>query len=306
MDVTRFRGSQVALVTPFDAEDEIDTPALERLVDFHLENGTDGLVVCGTTGEGATLSEAQFEHVVKTVVQRVQGRIPVTAGTGSNNTAIAIERTQRAKKLGVDAALVVGPYYNKPTQDGYFKHFKAVAEQADLPIIVYNVPGRTAGMIDWRTLLRLAVLDNIFAVKEASADFNQLTQLIRKRPDDFLVLSGDDGLSMAQIAAGADGVISVVANEVPALMARMIHAALEGDFKTAREINHKMYPLMTVNFIESNPIPVKCALAEMGLIQEYYHLPLTRITEVNRNRVKNILKDLGIETGKNNVNKTRY
>ncbi len=306
MDRSRLRGSLVALVTPFDEQGEIDLPALARLIDFHLHYGTDGLVVCGTTGEGATLTDAQFETVVTTTVKRVNGKIPVIAGTGSNNTAVAIVQTQKAEKLGADGALVVGPYYNKPTQDGYYKHFKIVAESVGIPIILYNVPGRTSGMIDWRTMLRLAAIPNIFGVKEASANFEQLTYLNMKRPDGFMIWSGDDILAVAQIPIGCDGVISVVANEVPDLFREMVHAALNGNFKQARELHLELYALMAINFVESNPIPVKCALKEMGLIAENFHLPLTAVEEVNRQRIKNILQDLKILPRGKNGDPGRY
>ncbi|OQY28157.1 MAG: 4-hydroxy-tetrahydrodipicolinate synthase [Candidatus Cloacimonetes bacterium 4572_55] len=297
MNLERFRGSLTALVTPFEDNGDIDIPALERLIDFQLANGSDGLVMCGTTGEGATLSDAQFETLIKATMVRVADRVPVVVGTGSNNTQVAVQQTQRAKELRADAALVVGPYYNKPTQDGYYKHFEAIANRVDLPIIVYNVPGRTSGMIDWRTILRLAIIPNIIAVKEASGSFSQWTQLVRKRPDDFLLFSGDDMLSMSQLAIGGDGVISVVANETPDLMSGMIHASLEGDFEKARKIYLTLFPLMDANFVETNPIPVKCALALMGMIKENYHLPLTKIEEVNRYRMRNILKDIHILSG---------
>ncbi len=302
MDINRFKGCHVALVTPFEDDGEIDIPALNRLIDFHLKFRTDGLVISGTTGEGATLSDKQFEVLVEKTIKKVKGKIPITVGTGGNSTVTSIERTKWAKELGADAALVVGPYYNKPTQDGYYKHFRAIAEGVDIPIIAYNVPGRTAGMIDWRTLLRLALVPNIIAVKEASGNFDQITQLVRKRPADFLILSGDDILAMSQIAIGADGVISVAANEIPDLMRKLIHSALAGRFKMARQIYLQIYPLMSINFVETNPIPVKSALALMRLIKGNFHLPLVKITEINGYRLKNVLLDLDILSRSDYVN----
>lgn len=306
MDWQRLRGSLVALVTPFLENGDVDVPALKKLIDFHLKYGTNGLVVSGTTGEGATLSPEQFRTVIETCVKRIKGTIPVIAGTGSNNTRVAIGTTQLAKELGVDAALVVGPYYNKPTQDGYVHHFRTIAEAVDLPIILYNVPGRTASNIDWRTTLQLSNIPNIIGIKEASGDLVQISHLIRKRDPNFLVWSGDDMLTLPILALGADGVISVVANEVPDLMRKLVEAAMTGDLDTARKIHYEILPLMLVNFVETSPIPVKCALSMMGFIDENYHLPLIPITEVNRMRIKNILQDLSILPRGNNTFEPRY
>lgn len=284
----------MALVTPFTASGEVDVTALKKLLDYQLENGTDGLVMAGTTGEGATLSPSQLETLLTTTIAHVANRVPVIAGTGSNNTRTAIKLSQQAEALGADGLLIVGPYYNKPTQEGYYQHFATIANRVKLPIIVYNVPGRTSGNIAWQTVVRLAALPNITGVKEASGDLIQISQIIRHRPSDFAVLSGDDALTLPIMALGGDGVISVVTNETPRLMSEMVHAAMAGEYKKAREIHHQLLPLMTANFIETNPIPVKSALSMMGKISEQYHLPLTAISDENRLKLKAVLLEMGL------------
>src|SRR2546426_2179032 len=274
-----FQGTGTALITPFRPDGSVDENALRRMVDFQVAEGIDMLLPCGTTGEGATLDADETDRVIQIVIEQAKHRAMVIAGAGSNSTAKAVEQTKRAKKLGADGVLSVGPYYNKPTQQGYYEHFKAVAEAADTSIIVYNVPGRTAGNIEAKTMLRLAEIPNIVAVKEASGNLGQIMDIIRDAPGDFRVLCGDDAMALAVVLLGGDGIVSVVSNEAPAMMSAMMNAALELSISKARELHYKLLPLMNVNFIESNPIPVKAALAMMGIIEENYRLPLVRISD---------------------------
>ncbi len=289
-----FRGSIVALVTPF-RDARVDEAKLRELVELHVRNGTDAIVPCGTTGESPTLSHEEHKRVVEGVIEAARGRIQVIAGTGSNATAEAIDLTVHAKKAGADGALLVSPYYNKPTQQGLYEHFKAVAEAADLPIVVYNIQGRTAVNVETDTLARLARdCRNIVGVKEASGSLEQMTQVILACGPDFTVLSGDDTLTLPLMAVGGRGVISVIANIVPKETAEMTHAALEGDWKRARELHLKLFPLSKAMFIETNPIPVKEAMAMMGLIQPEFRLPLCRMAESNRERLKKVLTQFGL------------
>jgi 4-hydroxy-tetrahydrodipicolinate synthase len=294
MNLRELRGSIVALVTPFTAQNKIDQRALKKLVEFQIENDTDAISPCGTTGEAPTLNDSEYEEVVGTVVETVKRRVPVIVGAGSNDTAKAIKLSKLAEKLGADGILSVGPYYNKPTQEGFYQHFKEIADAVHIPITLYNVPGRTGSNIETKTVLRLAQIENIFAMKEASASLPQMMELLRSKPDHFRVYSGDDAFALALIVCGGDGVVSVAANQIPQAMKALSDSALRGDFITAREIHHKYLPLMNANFIESNPIPVKCALAMMGLIQERYRLPLTPISEENRQKLREILEELSI------------
>jgi 4-hydroxy-tetrahydrodipicolinate synthase len=289
-----FRGSIVALVTPF-RDGKVDEAKLRELVELHVRNGTDAIVPCGTTGESPTLSHEEHKRVVEIVIETARGRIQVIAGTGSNATAEAIDLTVHAKKAGADGALVVSPYYNKPTQQGLYEHFKAVAEATDLPILVYNIQGRTAVNVETDTLARMARdCRNIVGVKEASGSLEQMTQVILACGPDFTVLSGDDTLTLPLMAVGGRGVISVIANIVPKETAEMTHAALEGDWKRARELHLKLFPLSKAMFIETNPIPVKEAMAMMGLIQPEFRLPLCRMAESNRERLKKVLTQFGL------------
>src|SRR5215510_11785310 len=256
-----FQGTGTALVTPFKRDGSVDEQALRRLVDFQIDEGIDMLLPCGTTGEGATLDSAETEKVVSIVIEQSKRRVPVIVGAGSNSTAKAIQGTRSAKKLGADGVLSVGPYYNKPTQQGFYEHFKAIAEADDIPVIVYNVPGRTGSNIEAKTMLRLAAIPNIVAVKEASGNLGQIMDIIKDRPPEFRVLSGDDGIALAVVAMGGDGVVSVVSNEAPGMMRAIVDAALAGDLTRAREVHYRLLPLMNANFVESNPIPVKAALA---------------------------------------------
>ena len=290
----RFQGTETALVTPFYLGGSVDEPALVRLVEFQIQAGIDMLLPCGTTGEGATLETAEWERVIALVVEKASGRVPVIAGAGCNSTARALRLTKRAAELGADGILSVGPYYNKPSQNGFYEHFKAVAEVCDLPLIVYNVPGRTSSNIRAETTLRLAELPGIVAVKEASGDLDQVMEIIRHRPEGFRVLSGDDALTLPMIVLGADGVVSVVSNEAPAMFGELVDAALDGEFDRARALQYRLLPLMRANFIESNPIPVKAVLAMMGFLEESYRLPLTRASNESREALRNIASELGL------------
>lgn len=289
-----FQGSIVALVTPF-RDGRVDEAKLRELVEFHVQNGTDGIVACGTTGEDPVLSHEEHERVVEIVVEAARGRVAVIAGTGSNSTAKTIELTLHAKKAGADAALVVSPYYNRPTQQGLYEHFRAVAEATDLPILVYNIQGRTAVNVETDTLARLARdCRNVVGVKEASGSLDQMTQVILACGPEFTVLSGDDNLTLPLMAVGGRGVISVIANIVPKETAEMTHAALDADWKRARELHLKLFPLCKAMFIETNPIPVKEAMAMMGMIQPEFRLPLCRMAEANRERLKKVLAQHGL------------
>ena len=293
MTLKPFQGTGTAMVTPFTAAGVIDEAALRRFVDFQIKEGIDMLLPCGTTGEGATLDGEESDRVLSIVLDQAKKRVPVIFGAGSNDTRKAVQGTERAKRLGADGVLSVGPYYNKPTQRGFYEHFKAVAE-VGLPIIVYNVPGRTGSNIEASTMLKLAELPNIVAVKEASGNLGQMMDILRSRPAEFRVLSGDDAITLPLIAAGGDGVVSVVSNQVPGPMSQMTRAALAGDFARAREIHYRLLPLMNANFIESNPIPVKAVLAMMGMLTENYRLPLVPMPPNNRAQIQKIAEELGI------------
>jgi 4-hydroxy-tetrahydrodipicolinate synthase len=282
------------MITPFKADGTIDEKSLRRFVDFQIDGGVDMLLPCGTTGEGATLDEQETDRVIQIVIEQAKRRVPVIAGAGSNSTAKAVQITKRAKKAGADGVLSVGPYYNKPTQQGFYEHFKAIAEAENMPVIVYNVPGRTGSNIEAKTMLRLAEIPNIVAVKEASGNIGQIMEIIREAPRDFRVLCGDDAMALPVIAVGGDGIVSVVSNEAPSMMSEMIDAALDGHLEKAKELHYKLLPLMNINFIESNPIPVKSALAMMGLIEENYRLPLVRIGAANREKLAKVVEEVGL------------
>jgi 4-hydroxy-tetrahydrodipicolinate synthase len=289
------RGCATALVTPFTADGAIDEAALTRLIEYQLSGGVKLLVPCGTTGESATMTEEEDQRVIKRAIELARDRARVIAGTGSNSTATAIDNSKIAEDLGADAVLVVAPYYNKPTQHGLYAHFRAIAEAVDLPIVIYNVPGRTSCNISADTTLRLARdCENIVAVKEASGNMSQIMEILRDRPDGFRVLSGDDALTFPMIALGADGLISVASNEAPELMARMVKLALDEKWDEARELHYRLLPLMEVNFIESSPGPVKAGLAMMNLIGENYRLPLVPIQEKSRAQLRVVLAELGL------------
>jgi 4-hydroxy-tetrahydrodipicolinate synthase len=295
MQIDWLRGCATAMVTPFTATGEIDEARLRQLIERQIAGGVRLLVPCGTTGESATLTEAEDRRVIKLTIEAARGRARIIAGTGSNSTADAVAYTRAALELGADAALVVAPYYNKPTQEGLYAHFRAVAEAVpDFPIVLYNVPGRTSSNISATTVLRLAqATQNIVAIKEASGDVGQIMDILRARPEGFSVLSGDDALTLPLIAAGADGVISVASNEVPDLMARLTELALAGEWNDARALHYRLLPLMQANFIESSPGPVKAVLALLGLIEENFRLPLVPVQEATRVRLRAILIELG-------------
>ncbi|HLN98221.1 MAG TPA: 4-hydroxy-tetrahydrodipicolinate synthase [Pyrinomonadaceae bacterium] len=289
------RGCATALVTPFTSDGRIDDAALTRLIKYQLAGGVKLLVPCGTTGESATMTEEEDQQVIGRAIELARGRAKVIAGTGSNSTAATIRYSTRASELGADAVLVVAPFYNKPTQPGLYAHFRAVAEAVDLPVVIYNVPGRTSCNISADTTLRLARdCENIVAVKEASGNWSQIMEILRNRPEGFRVLSGDDALTFAMIALGGDGLISVASNEAPELMSRMVDLALGGKWDEARELHYRLLPLMETNFIESSPGPVKAGLAMMNLIGENYRLPLVPIQETSRAELRAVLAEIGL------------
>ncbi len=289
-----FTGSYVAIVTPFK-NGSIDEEAYKKLIEMHVAAGTDGIVPCGTTGESPTLTPEEHERFIELTVKLVNKRMKVMAGTGSNSTAEAIEYTRAAEKAGVDACLVVNPYYNKPTQKGLYEHFKAVAESVKTPIIVYNIMGRTGVNVATSTLAELAKIPNIKGVKEASGDLSQMTEVISACGPDFSVLSGDDALTLPLLAVGGHGVISVVANIIPSDVKLMIDLFNKGDIKAAREINRKMFPLIKAMFIETNPIPVKAAMAMLGMISPEIRLPMTEPSDENKARIKKAIIDYGLK-----------
>jgi 4-hydroxy-tetrahydrodipicolinate synthase len=289
------KGSIVAIVTPFLESGEIDWDAYDNLIDFHLQNNTDGIVVCGTTGETPTLTDEEDEALVARAVKRINGQIPVIAGSGSNSTQTAIVKTQTAKDLGADAALVVVPYYNKPTQKGIYNHFKAVAEAVDIPVILYNVPSRTGAGLAPETVIKLANdFDNIVGVKEAAGVMSYFTEILAKAPEGFLVYSGDDFLSSSANFLGAHGCISVIANLIPDDFHQLMVSSMEGDAVKTKELFYKYQQLMDLCFIESNPIPVKVALAEMGMIKEVFRQPLCTMEDGNKQLLVDELKALKI------------
>lgn len=287
-----FQGSFPALVTPFKENFEIDYDAYGRLVDFHLENGTDGIVPCGCSGEAATLSHDEQKALIRFVVERVAGRVPVVAGTGSNNTAEAVGLTKYAKEVGADGALLITPYYNKPTPAGQVAHYTMVAEQAQIPIMLYNVPGRTGTKISPETIAELSKVPYIVSVKEACGSVDQVSQILHQC--DINVMSGDDSLTLPMMAVGAKGVVSVAANIVPRLISDLCKAANAGDFAKAKELHYKMLPLGTALFLETNPMPVKAALAKMGMIKNVLRLPLVSMTDASAARMDPVLKELGL------------
>ena len=296
MKIEWMRACATALVTPFTADGSIDETALTRLIEYQISNGVKVLVPCGTTGESATMTEAEDQRVINIAIELAKGRARVIAGGGSNSTAVAIENSKIVRDLGADAVLQVAPFYNKPTQEGLYAHFSAIAEAVpDLPIVIYNVPGRTSSNIAAETTLRLARdCENIVAVKEASGNLSQIMEILRERPDGFHVLSGDDAVTLPLIALGGDGLISVASNEAPKLMSQMVTLALDGNWNEARELHYRLLPLMEVNFIESSPGPVKAALAMMGMIDENYRLPLVPIQEKSKAKVREVITELGL------------
>ncbi len=288
-------GSAVALVTPFRQDRSIDTDALRRLVQFHIEAGTDIIIPCGTTGESPTLSGDEQIEIIRTVKDEADGKILIAAGAGTNSTAHAVELAQSAVKAGASALLSVAPYYNKPSQEGIYQHYRHIAEAVSVPIIIYNVPGRTGCNVAASTILRLARdFENIAAVKEASDNFTQIAELLEERPDNFSVLTGEDSLILPFIAMGGDGVISVAANEIPSQVKGLVEAVKRGDLAEARTINSTYRALFRLNFIESNPVPVKYALSRMGMIEEIYRLPLVPLSPENKARIDKEIESLGL------------
>jgi 4-hydroxy-tetrahydrodipicolinate synthase len=289
-----FRGAFVAIVTPF-IDGQLDEQGLVDLIEFHIANGTHGIVPCGTTGESATMSHQEHHRVVELTVKTVNGRVPVLAGSGSNSTAEAIDLTGYAKQAGADGVLMVSPYYNKPSQEGLYQHYKAVAEAVDIPIILYNVPSRTSSNILPQTVARLAEIDGIVGIKEATGDLNQISEVIRLCPHDFSVLSGDDFTSMPTVLVGGKGVISVTSNVAPKDMAQMMDAALAGDLGKARQLHYKLFPLMQAMFYDTNPVPAKKSLELMGKIKSGKpRLPLYPMNDETLSRLKAALADYGL------------
>jgi 4-hydroxy-tetrahydrodipicolinate synthase len=288
------KGSLVAIVTPMNADGTLDLPSLRALIDFHIEQGTDGIVIVGTTGESPTVDFDEHCLLIRTTVEQVAGRIPVIAGTGANCTREAIELTEQAKTLGADACLLVTPYYNKPMQEGLFQHFKAIAEAVDIPQILYNVPGRTGCDLSNDTVLRLAQVPNIVGIKDATGNIERGTDLLRRVPADFAVYSGDDASSLALMLLGGHGTISVTANVAPRLMHEMCAAAFVGDVAKARDINRKLFPLHQKLFVEANPIPVKWVLTEMNLVQTGIRLPLTTLAPQHHDTLRDAMRSAEI------------
>jgi 4-hydroxy-tetrahydrodipicolinate synthase len=292
----QLRGCGTALVTPFQPDGAIDDSALRSLIAWQIESGIDFLVPCGTTGETPTLSHDEWLYVIDVTIEVVAGRVPIVAGATSNSTHDAVEKTKEvAARAGVDAILTASPYYNKPTQEGQYQHFKAITEAAGgKPVILYNVPGRTGANLEPQTLARLSDIPNIVGVKEASGNMTQIAEAINAVPETFLVFSGDDAVTLPVIALGGVGVISVASNEIPHEMAAMTRAALENDWTTARTLHRKYLPLMQANFIESSPLPVKAVLAMMGKIEELYRLPLLPMRRDTRSRLQKIATEVGL------------
>jgi 4-hydroxy-tetrahydrodipicolinate synthase len=288
-----FSGSMVALVTPF-RDGKVDWQSLAGLVDFHIQNGTHGIVPCGTTGESATLSHEEHDEVINAVIKAVNRRVPVIAGTGSNSTDEAVRLTRAAEKAGADGALMISPYYNRPTQEGIYQHYKKVAAEVGIPIIVYNIPGRTGSKIEPETLARLAEIKNIAGVKEATGSVDQAIDVIRQCGDNLAVYSGEDSLTFSLMALGGKGVISTVANVAPKQTAQLTEACLKGNWDKGREIQFKLIPLIRSLFIETNPIPVKTALALMGRCSGDLRLPMTPMAEGNVKELRQSMVEFGL------------
>jgi 4-hydroxy-tetrahydrodipicolinate synthase len=295
MPKTIIQGSLPAIVTPMHADGSLDLPRLKSLVDWHIREGSDGIVVVGTTGESPTVNFDEHCRLIETVVEQAAGRVPVIAGTGANSTSEAIELAGFAKKSGATAHLSVVPYYNKPTQEGLYLHFKSIAEAVDLPLMLYNVPGRTGADLANDTTLRLAKVPGIVGIKDATGNIERGTDLLKRAPQSFSVLSGDDATALALTLLGGHGVISVTANVAPRLMHEMIAAGLAGDLATARTINFRLLSLHRHLFVEANPIPVKWACVQMGLIEDGLRLPMTTLSPEHHERVRSALREAGIQ-----------
>lgn len=289
-----FQGAMVAIVTPF-INGQVDEAGLRQLIEFQIAGGTAGIIPCGTTGESATLSHTEHERVVAIAVEQVNKRVPVIAGTGSNNTEEAIRLTRHAKQVGADGALMISPYYNKPTQEGLYQHYKKVATSVDIPIVLYNIPGRTAVNMEVATIARLAEIPNIVGVKEASGSMKQITDIIARCGSDFDVVSGEDFLTYPLMCVGGKGVISVTSNILPADMAKLCNLCLQGNFAEAQKLYYRLLPVCHALFYETNPAPVKAALAMMGKIaSEEVRLPLAGMSQANRDKLRRDLQDYGI------------
>jgi len=288
------QGSLPAIITPMNEDGSLDLPSLRRLLDWHIAESSDGIVVVGTTGESPTVDMDEHCALIRATVEHVAGRIPVIAGTGANSTSEAIELAQCAKEAGVTAHLSVVPYYNKPTQEGLYRHFKAIAEAVDLPLILYNVPGRTVADMSNDTVLRLAQLPGVIGIKDATGNLERGTDLIKRSPPGFAIYSGDDATALALVLLGANGTISVTANVAPKLMHAMIFSGLAGDVKVAREINAQLLGLHKQLFCEANPIPVKWACARMGLVNDALRLPLTMLSSEYHGRVLSAMREAGV------------
>jgi 4-hydroxy-tetrahydrodipicolinate synthase len=293
MEVTMFSGSIVAIVTPFK-DGQVDEEAFRGLIEFQIENGTDAIVPCGTTGESATLSMEEHNRVIEITVEAVNKRVPVIAGTGGNSTSEAIELTRHAREIGADASLQVTPYYNKPTQEGLYQHFKAIADAVPLPQVLYNVPPRTSLNMLPATVERLAQLPEIVAIKEASGNLVQMTEIFQRAGDKITLLSGDDTLTLPLLSIGGKGVVSVVANIAPADNARMVKAWNDGDVPTTQGLFKRIFPLSQAMFYETNPIPVKTSLAMMGKIREEFRLPMCTMASANREKLEKALQIYGL------------
>lgn len=289
-----FSGCGTALVTPFREDSSVDEPTLRALVRRQIAQGIDFLVPCGTTGESPTLKRREHLRVVEITLEEAKGKVPVVGGAGGYDTAEVIELARELEHLGADGILSVTPYYNKPTQEGLFQHYRAIASAVKLPVIVYSVQGRTGVNVEPATLKRLAAIDNIVAVKEASGNISQMASVLHHVPASFAVLSGDDAIAIPLIALGGRGIISVVSNEIPGEMTRLARAALQNDFALARELQRKYLPLMEVNFVESNPIPVKAAMALMGLLEPVWRLPMCPPLPHNLARIEKVLEELNL------------
>ena len=288
-----FKGSIVAIVTPFK-DGKVDEDAYRELIEFQIENGTNAIVPCGTTGESATLNMEEHGRVIDIAVSAVNKRVPVIAGTGGNSTGEAIELTEHAKNAGADASLQVTPYYNKPTQEGLYRHFKAIAEAVSLPQVLYNVPGRTSVNMLPETVARLAELPEVVAIKEASGNLGQMAEIVKLAGDNITLLSGDDNVTLPVLSLGGKGVVSVVANIVPKDTSDLVKAWLEGDIEKAKGLFYQLFPLCQAMFYETNPVPVKTSLALMGKIQEELRLPLAPMAPANKDRLKKALQDYGL------------
>src|SRR5271169_4356439 len=289
-----FTGCGTALITPFRADGSVDEGALRRLVKRQIEAGINFLVPCGTTGESPTLTRSEHLRVVEITLEEAKGKVPVAGGAGGYNTAEVIELANELRHIGVDGILSVTPYYNKPTQEGLYQHYKAIAAKVALPIVVYSVQGRTGVNVEPGTLARLAQIENIVGVKEASGNISQMARVVHEVPEAFTVLSGDDSITIPLIALGGRGIISVASNEIPAEMTALTQAALAGEFARARALQRQWLPLMEVNFVESNPIPVKAAMAMMGLLQPVWRLPMTPPSAQNQAKIEAVLKSAGL------------